>query len=122
MEPAEFRHHFAVYRPVTGATVFPFDLASTVLLTITTYSAVKTAGRGCDQAARPHGNRPAAPRPATDTGATETSNGCGGAEGRTTNQKSPRHNTINLAQVRRETSFAIAQQCNGIVHPVPVTN
>ncbi|SEB79009.1 hypothetical protein SAMN04490239_1670 [Rhodococcus koreensis] len=58
MEPAEFRHHFAVYRPVTGATVFPFDLASTVLLTITTYSAVKTAGRGCDQAARPHGNRP----------------------------------------------------------------
>ena len=42
MEPAEFLHHFAVYGPVTGATLFPFDLASTVLLTITAYSAVKS--------------------------------------------------------------------------------
>ncbi|UOT01480.1 hypothetical protein MPY17_21020 [Rhodococcus opacus] len=42
MEPAEFLHHFAVYGPVTGAAVFPFDLASTVVVAITTYSAVES--------------------------------------------------------------------------------
>ncbi|EID77386.1 hypothetical protein W59_24240 [Rhodococcus opacus RKJ300 = JCM 13270] len=42
MEPADFLHHFAVYGPVTGAAVFPFDLASTVMVAITTYSAVES--------------------------------------------------------------------------------
>ncbi|MDI9939146.1 DUF1772 domain-containing protein [Rhodococcus sp. IEGM 1351] len=41
MEPAAFLHHFAVYGPVTGATVFPFAVAAVLLLAITTYSAVK---------------------------------------------------------------------------------
>ncbi|MFE3290490.1 hypothetical protein [Rhodococcus sp. NPDC059234] len=42
MEPAAFLRHFAVYGPVTGATVFPFEVASILLLAVTTRSAVRS--------------------------------------------------------------------------------
>jgi hypothetical protein len=42
MDPAAFLRHFAMYGPATGATMFPFEVASAVLLAITTYSAVKS--------------------------------------------------------------------------------
>jgi hypothetical protein len=42
MEPEEFLRHFAVYGPVTGATVFPFEVASILLLAVTTRSAVRS--------------------------------------------------------------------------------
>ncbi len=41
MDPAAFLSHFATYGPATGATVFPFEVASVLLLGITTYSTVK---------------------------------------------------------------------------------
>lgn len=41
MEPMAFLHHFGTYGPATGGTVFPFELASLLLLGITTYSTVK---------------------------------------------------------------------------------
>jgi hypothetical protein len=41
MDPVAFLSQFATYGPATGATVFPFEAASVVLLGITTYSAVK---------------------------------------------------------------------------------
>lgn len=41
MDPAAFLRHFAVYAPLTGGTVFPFEVASLLLLGITTYSTVK---------------------------------------------------------------------------------
>jgi hypothetical protein len=46
MEPTAFLSHFGVYGPVTGATVFPFEAASVVLLGITTYRAVRSHRRG----------------------------------------------------------------------------
>ena len=42
MDPAAFLSQFAIYGPATGATVFPFEAASVVLLGITTYSTVKS--------------------------------------------------------------------------------
>ncbi|GDY28999.1 DUF1772 domain-containing protein [Gandjariella thermophila] len=36
MDPAAFLPHFAVYGPATGATVFPFEAASVLLLGVTT--------------------------------------------------------------------------------------
>jgi hypothetical protein len=41
MDPTAFLSHFGTYGPATGATVFPFELASVVLLGITAYSAAK---------------------------------------------------------------------------------
>ncbi|ETK37730.1 DUF1772 domain-containing protein [Microbispora sp. ATCC PTA-5024] len=41
MDPAAFLARFAVSGPVTGATVFPFELASVVSLGIVTYTAVR---------------------------------------------------------------------------------
>ncbi|MFG1708903.1 hypothetical protein ACFLIM_37465 [Nonomuraea sp. M3C6] len=46
MDPAAFLPHFAIYGPVTGATVFPFEVASVLLLGITTYSTVKSRRPG----------------------------------------------------------------------------
>ena len=40
MDPVAFLGSFATYGPITGATVFPFELASVVLLAIATYSTV----------------------------------------------------------------------------------
>jgi len=40
MDPAAFLRVFATSGPVTGATVFPFELASVLLLAITTYAAL----------------------------------------------------------------------------------
>ena len=40
MDPAAFLRVFATSGPVTGVTVFPFELASVLLLAITAYSAV----------------------------------------------------------------------------------
>ena len=40
MDPAAFLRVFATSGPFTGATVFPFELASVLLLAITTYAAV----------------------------------------------------------------------------------
>ncbi|MBV6756422.1 DUF1772 domain-containing protein [Rhodococcus opacus] len=40
MDPAEFLSEFARSGPATGATVFPFEVASVVLLGMTTYSTV----------------------------------------------------------------------------------
>ena len=40
LDPVAFLRHFATYGPITGATVFPFELASVLLLAITTYSTV----------------------------------------------------------------------------------
>jgi hypothetical protein len=37
MDPAAFLTHFASYGPATGATVFPFEVASVLLLGSTTY-------------------------------------------------------------------------------------
>ena len=42
IDPAAFLAQFAIYGPATGATVFPFEVASVVLLGITTYSTAKT--------------------------------------------------------------------------------
>ncbi|HEY3896894.1 MAG TPA: hypothetical protein VGL88_16220 [Pseudonocardiaceae bacterium] len=41
MDPAAFLPHFAIYGPATGATVFPFEVASVLLLGITTYATSK---------------------------------------------------------------------------------
>jgi hypothetical protein len=41
MDPVASLGHFRTYGPATGATVFPFEVASVLLLSITTYSAVK---------------------------------------------------------------------------------
>jgi len=41
MDPVAFLSQFASYGPATGATVFPFEAASVVLLSITTYATVK---------------------------------------------------------------------------------
>jgi hypothetical protein len=41
MDPAVFLHQFGTSGPATGATVFPFELASVVLLGVTTYRTVK---------------------------------------------------------------------------------
>ena len=41
MDPATFLPHFATYGPATGATVFPFEVASVLLLGITTYATAK---------------------------------------------------------------------------------
>jgi hypothetical protein len=49
MAPAEFLREFATQGPVTGATVFPFELASVVLLGFATVSAVR--GRESGRAA-----------------------------------------------------------------------
>lgn len=46
MSPAAALHTFAVQGPVTGATVFPFEVASILLLVITTYSSVRSHRRG----------------------------------------------------------------------------
>jgi hypothetical protein len=46
MDPAAFLPHFAVYGPVTGATVFPFEIVSVLLLASTTYSTVKSRRAG----------------------------------------------------------------------------
>ena len=40
MEPGAFLAHFRRYGPITGATLFPIELASTLLLARTTGSAV----------------------------------------------------------------------------------
>ncbi|GCE43591.1 hypothetical protein Rhow_007821 [Rhodococcus wratislaviensis] len=40
MDPAEFLSEFTSSGPATGATVFPFEVASVVLLGMTTYSTV----------------------------------------------------------------------------------
>ena len=40
MEPAAFLSEFASSGPATGATVFPFEVASVLLLSMTTYSTV----------------------------------------------------------------------------------
>ena len=41
MDPAVFLHQFGTSGPATGATVFPFEIASVLLLGITTYRTVK---------------------------------------------------------------------------------
>jgi hypothetical protein len=41
MSPVAFLDNFAVSGPVTGATVFPFEAASIVLLAFTTYSTLR---------------------------------------------------------------------------------
>jgi hypothetical protein len=41
MDPTVFLHQFGTSGPATGATVFPFELASVVLLGVTTYRSVK---------------------------------------------------------------------------------
>lgn len=46
MAPAAFLSEFANYGPVTGATVFPFEVASVLLLSMTTYSTVTSRRPG----------------------------------------------------------------------------
>ncbi|GLY68715.1 DUF1772 domain-containing protein [Amycolatopsis taiwanensis] len=46
MDPAAFLRHFAVYGPITGATVFPFALAAVPLLAGMTYSTVRNRQPG----------------------------------------------------------------------------
>ena len=46
MDPAEFLSEFARAGPATGATVFPFEVASVVLLSMTTYSTVTSRRPG----------------------------------------------------------------------------
>lgn len=46
MAPAAFLRQFAAYGPATGATVFPFEVASVLLLSITTYSTVTSRRPG----------------------------------------------------------------------------
>ncbi len=46
MDPAAFLTHFGKAGPVTGATLFPIELASTLLLGTVLYSAVKGRRRG----------------------------------------------------------------------------
>jgi hypothetical protein len=41
MNPTAFLAHFASYGPATGATVFPLEVASVLLLGITTYTTAK---------------------------------------------------------------------------------
>ena len=41
MDPTVFLAHFGTSGPATGATLFPFELASVLLLGITTYRAVR---------------------------------------------------------------------------------
>jgi len=41
MDPVDFLHHFGTSGPATGATLFPFELASVLLLGITTYRTVR---------------------------------------------------------------------------------
>jgi len=41
MDPTVFLVHFGTSGPATGATLFPFELASVLLLGITTYRAVR---------------------------------------------------------------------------------
>jgi hypothetical protein len=41
MDPAAFLHQFGTSGPATGATVFPFELASVVLLGVTSYSTIR---------------------------------------------------------------------------------
>lgn len=41
MDPSAFLPHFRRYGPITGATLFPLELASTLLLARTTYSAIR---------------------------------------------------------------------------------
>jgi hypothetical protein len=42
MDPAAFLAHFSMYGPITGATVFPFEVASVVLLGLTAYSTARS--------------------------------------------------------------------------------
>lgn len=42
MDPAAFLPHFATYGPATGATLFPIELGSTLLLGSTSYLATKS--------------------------------------------------------------------------------
>lgn len=42
LDPTAFLHHFATYGPATGATVFPFELASALLLGHATYTAFRS--------------------------------------------------------------------------------
>ena len=46
MEPAAFLAHFATYGPATGATVFPFEVASVLLLGASTYTTVRSRRPG----------------------------------------------------------------------------
>lgn len=46
MSPAAALHAFTVQGPVTGATVFPFELASILMLAITTRSSLRSRRRG----------------------------------------------------------------------------
>ncbi|HKD96037.1 MAG TPA: DUF1772 domain-containing protein [Micromonosporaceae bacterium] len=41
MDPAAFLRQFATYGPLTGGTVFPFEVASVVLLGVAGYSATR---------------------------------------------------------------------------------
>jgi len=44
MDPATFLTHFRTYGPATGATLFPIEVASVLLLGRTTYSTIKRRG------------------------------------------------------------------------------
>jgi hypothetical protein len=46
MSPAAALRTFAVQGPVTGATVFPFEVASIVMLSVTAYSSLRSRRRG----------------------------------------------------------------------------
>jgi hypothetical protein len=46
MDPVAFLRLFATYGPITGATVFPFELASVLLLAITTFAKVTSRWPG----------------------------------------------------------------------------
>jgi hypothetical protein len=46
MQPGAFLPHFAIYGPATGATVFPFEVASVLLLGASTYSTTKSRRPG----------------------------------------------------------------------------
>lgn len=65
MDPAEFLSEFASSGPATGATVFPFEVASVVLLGMTTYSTVtrRQPGRLVSMELDTHGTGPCRSRP-----------------------------------------------------------
>jgi hypothetical protein len=46
MDPTAFLRHFATEGPVTGATVFPFEVASVILLCLAAYSAARNRRPG----------------------------------------------------------------------------
>lgn len=46
MEPAAFSGYFGTYGPLTGATLFPAEIAATVLLGIVLYAALRTRSSG----------------------------------------------------------------------------